>query len=249
MAVVNTSRTFTNNEQITSTKLNQIMDESSFISDAIVPNQGLQITAGGQMQIPNSGITTALIGNNQVTTAKIANSNITTAKIADSNVTTAKIADSNVTTAKIADSNVTTIKIANENVTASKLDGAQSGSAPIFGFRAWVTFDMGRNSSGGSDTANTNRFIYSSGNVTSVQKIDTGRFQVNFTTAMPNSNYAYLGGARTLSGDNSGDATIGRPNSTGNSDGAKTTSSIRLDVVDAGASFFNSPEVCIAIIG
>jgi microcystin-dependent protein len=81
MAVVNTSRTFTNNEQITSTKLNQIMDESSFISDAIVPNQGLQITAGGQMQIPNSGITTALIGNNQVTNSKIANSAITTAKL------------------------------------------------------------------------------------------------------------------------------------------------------------------------
>jgi hypothetical protein len=92
MAVVNTSRTFTNNEQITSTKLNQIMDESSFTSDAIVPNQGLQITAGGQMQVPNGGIKTALIGDNQVTTSKIANLDITTAKIADDAVTSDKIA-------------------------------------------------------------------------------------------------------------------------------------------------------------
>lgn len=107
MAVVNTTRTFTNNEQITSTKLNQIMDESSFTSDAIVVNQGLQITAGGQMQIPNSGITTALIGDNQVTTAKIPDSAITTAKIANSTSTT-----TGVTAAKIADGAITTAKLA-----------------------------------------------------------------------------------------------------------------------------------------
>jgi hypothetical protein len=125
MAVVNTSRTFTNNEQITSTKLNQIMDESSFTDDAIVANQGLQITAGGQMQIPNSGITTALIGNNQVTTAKIPDSAITTAKIANSTSTTTGI-----TTAKIANSAVTTDKIANGNVTLAKLSGT-SGTRPV----------------------------------------------------------------------------------------------------------------------
>jgi len=115
MAVVNTSRTFTNNEQITSTKLNQIMDESSFTSDAIVPNQGLQITAGGQMQVSNGGIKTALIGDNQVTTAKIANSTSTT---------------TGVTTAKIANSAVTTVKIADGNVTLAKLSGT-SGTRPV----------------------------------------------------------------------------------------------------------------------
>ena len=125
MAVVNTSRTFTNNEQITSTKLNQIMDESSFISDAIVPNQGLQITAGGQMQVPNGGIKTALIGGNQVTTAKIADLAITTVKIANSTSTT-----TGVTTAKIANSAVTTDKIADGNVTLAKLSGT-SGTRPV----------------------------------------------------------------------------------------------------------------------
>jgi hypothetical protein len=102
MPVVDTTRTFTNNEQITSTKLNEIMDNSSFVSGAVVTSGGLEITAGGQMQIESNGVTTAKIADANVTTSKIADANVTTAKIADANVTTAKIADSNVTQAKLA---------------------------------------------------------------------------------------------------------------------------------------------------
>jgi microcystin-dependent protein len=80
MPVVDTTRTFTNNEQITSTKLNEIMDNSSFVSGAVVTSGGLEVTAGGQMQVATSGITTA----------KIADSNVTTEKIADGAVTQAK---------------------------------------------------------------------------------------------------------------------------------------------------------------
>jgi hypothetical protein len=82
MPVVDTTRTFTNNEQITSTKLNEIMDNSSFVSGAVVTSGGLEVTAGGQMQVATSGITTA----------KIADLNVTTLKIADANVTQAKLA-------------------------------------------------------------------------------------------------------------------------------------------------------------
>lgn len=81
MPVVDTTRTFTNNEQITSTKLNEIMDNSSFVSGAVVTSGGLEVTGGGQMQVATSGITTT----------KIADSNVTTAKIADANVTQAKL--------------------------------------------------------------------------------------------------------------------------------------------------------------
>jgi len=82
MPVVDTTRTFTNNEQITSTKLNEIMDNSSFVSGAVVTSGGLEVTGGGQMQVAASG----------VTTSKIADSNVTTAKIADDAVTSDKIA-------------------------------------------------------------------------------------------------------------------------------------------------------------
>jgi hypothetical protein len=151
MPVVNTTRTFTNNEQITSTKLNEIMDNSLFVSGAVVPSRGLEVTAGGQLQVPNSGITTALLENssttsNGVTTAKIANEAVITEKISDFAITTIKLANSTssttgVTTAKIADSNVTTAKIADASITAPKLNGAQTGTAPIFGVRAWVNFN------------------------------------------------------------------------------------------------------------
>jgi hypothetical protein len=72
MPVVNTTNSFSNNEQITSTKLNDIMDNSSFVSGAVVSGQGLEITVGGQMQIKDLGVTQAKIADANVTQAKIA---------------------------------------------------------------------------------------------------------------------------------------------------------------------------------
>lgn len=115
-----------------------------------------------------------------VGTAELANAAVTTAKIADANVTTAKIADNNVTTAKILDANVTTAKIADASITPAKLNGAQSGSAPVYGARAWVTFD-------GTATPPS---ISASGNVSSVSRSATGDYTINFTTALPDANYA-----------------------------------------------------------
>jgi len=49
--------------------------------------------------------------------------------------------DNSVTAVKLANDAVTTAKLANDSVTAEKLNGSQSGSAPIFGCRAWVNFN------------------------------------------------------------------------------------------------------------
>jgi hypothetical protein len=94
MPVVDTTTPFSNNEQITSTKLNNIMDNSFFVSGAVLPSSGLEVTAGGQMRVPNGGITSNELASNSVVTAKIADSNVTTAKILDSNVTVSKLAAS-----------------------------------------------------------------------------------------------------------------------------------------------------------
>lgn len=64
-----------------------------------------------------------------------------------------------------------------------------AGSAPIFACRAWVNFDATRNAAGGTDSANTARFIRASGNVTSVVKSAVGRYIITFTTAMIDANY------------------------------------------------------------
>jgi hypothetical protein len=64
-------------------------------------------------------------------------------------------------------------------VRAEALNGGQSGSAPIFAARAWVNFD-------GTGTV----AIRASGNVSSITDNGTGDYTVNFTTAMPDANYA-----------------------------------------------------------
>jgi len=74
-------------------------------------------------------------------------------------------------------------------ITAADLDGAQTGSAPIYGCRAWVNFDGTKDSTGATSTANTNRLILGSGNVASVLRNAAGNYTINFTTAMPDANY------------------------------------------------------------
>jgi hypothetical protein len=115
MGVVNTTYTFSGTDTITSSKLNNIIDDTTFTGDAI---QGttLQVVSPGKLAVSASGITSNELASNAVVTAKIADSNVTTAKIADANVTTAKIADSNVTTAKIADASITQAKLASNVV-------------------------------------------------------------------------------------------------------------------------------------
>jgi hypothetical protein len=154
MPVVDTTRTFTNNEQITSTKLNEIMDNSSFVSGAVVLSGGLEVTGGGQMQIASNGITTARIADLNVTTTKLSDGAITPIKLANSDFGdftvssgVATIDNNAITTVKIADSTstttgVTTSKIADANITAPKLSGTQTGTAPIFGIRAWAKLNI-----------------------------------------------------------------------------------------------------------
>jgi hypothetical protein len=162
MGVVNTTNTFQSTDTITSAKLNNIIDETTFTSDAI---QGttLQVVSPGKLAVSASGITSNELASNSVVTAKILDSNVTTAKIADSNVTTAKIADA--------------------NITAAKLSGAQTGTAPIFGIRAWGRFN---------GTGSTPITPVYGGNIASITRSATGVYNITFTTAMTDSNYSVV---------------------------------------------------------
>lgn len=68
-----------------------------------------------------------------------------------------------------------------------------SGSAPIYACRAWVNFN-------GTGTV----AIRASGNVTSITDNVQGNYTVNFTTAMPDTNYCVVG----LGNDSSADTTF-----------------------------------------
>lgn len=81
-------------------------------------------------------------------------------------------------------------------ITPAKLDDKienklnASGSAPMYACRAWVNFN-------GTGTV----AIRASGNVSSITDNGTGNYTVNFTTAMPDANYA-----AAVNGGNGGDA-------------------------------------------
>jgi hypothetical protein len=73
--------------------------------------------------------------------------------------------------------------------TATKFAGT-TGTAPVYGIRAWVNFDGTKDSTGAASSANTNRLILGSGNVSNVLRLATGRYQINFSIAMPTAYYA-----------------------------------------------------------
>ena len=68
-------------------------------------------------------------------------------------------------------------------VAASQITSAlnASGSAPIYACRAWVNFN-------GQGTV----AIRASGNVSSITDLGTGYYRANFTTALPDGNYACI---------------------------------------------------------
>lgn len=101
MGVVNTTYTFNSTDTITSAKLNNIIDDTTFTGEAI-SGSTLQIVSPGKLAVAAGGITSNELANNSVTTNAIVDANIITVKIADSNVTTAKIANENITQAKLA---------------------------------------------------------------------------------------------------------------------------------------------------
>jgi hypothetical protein len=83
--------------------------------------------------------------------------------------------------------------------TATKLSTA-TGTAPSFGARAWVSFSGTLDSTGAVSSANTNRFINGSGNVTNVLRQATGQYYIFFATPMPDAGYAFSISAHHLTG-------------------------------------------------
>lgn len=107
-----------------------------------------------------------------------------------------------------------------------------SGSAPTYACRAWVNFN-------GTGVVAIN----ASGNVTSVTDYGTGRYGANFTTAMPDANYAYVATARE--NNNVGAGTLCSPTL----GLGKTANQVTIDCWDMGGAgaFVDSAEVSIVV--
>jgi hypothetical protein len=243
--VVETSHTFATNEVITSTLMNNIIDETLFTSDAL--SGGTLALVAGKMKVATSGITSNEVASNAITLNAIADNVITNAKInASAAIDLSKLATGalptaiTVASANIVDGTIVTADIADAAITAPKLNGAQTGTAPIYGVRAWVAFDPNRNAAGSADTLLTARYLISSGNVTSVTKTATGRYTVLITTALPDANYAYFA---TAQADGSNAPLVYRQNS-----GTKSTTQFQIETMTRSGSLRDFDEVCISFM-
>ena len=207
-----------------------------------VSGDTLPVASGGTGSTTASGARTNLgLGTvstlNSIATANIDADAVTNAKIADDSIDSEHYVDGSIDTAHIADDQITSAKIADNAVGADALnvsgngtageallsdgDGTFSwgsaggitettGSAPYYGARAWCDLD-------GTGTAT----IDASGNVSSVTDNGTGDFTLNFTTAMPDANYAVSLTSSTYS--------VNQVRLTNlYNDSARTTSSVRV---------------------
>lgn len=183
MAKATTTITFADGDQLTSTKLNQIISGFSLGADSV---DGMTIlNTAGELSL---GVAAAAnIGANAVTTDKVLNESITAAKLATDAVETAKIKDSAVTVAKVADASLTFAKLAvlavgtqaeNQSETASKLVAA-----------AFAKFLPGMAKAYGRvDLAPGSAALTGAYNVSSATESGTDR-EIVFATAMANANY------------------------------------------------------------
>jgi hypothetical protein len=220
MAVINTTGTFTNNEQVTSTKLNNIADQSSFVqgSGGAAADSTLFVTTGGQLKVGT--ITATEMGTNSVEAAAIKNGEVTVAKLSTGaptwtsggNVTvlgsTTALSSVTATTASVsigsartasgasnidfnstfpltsyearisresgADGNLVISNTGNGTIKFNNVPlGTQSGTAPIYGARAWVNFN-GTTSSDAAGTYFTGTSPSSSSTTLTVTSTDHG---------------------------------------------------------------------------
>jgi hypothetical protein len=143
MSILIKGKDFGPTEQVTSTKLDELVDNASFTDDnensvaytgttgTCLLGGGLEVTSLGQLQIADSGVNTNEISDGAVTNAKIADLDVSTSKITNLAVITGKIGNNAVTQAKIANdavgadqlasSAVVTDSIVNLNVTTAKI--------------------------------------------------------------------------------------------------------------------------------
>jgi len=110
-----------------------------------------------------------------------------------------------------------------------QFNSGYGSTAVAYGCRAWVNFN-------GTGTV----AIRASGNVTSITDNGTGDYTVNFTTAMPDSNYSVSG---SMSWD-----TAGWGNLFGLDSGTMSTTQVRVRSTNKGTADFTLRDALVACV-
>ena len=139
MATLQTGKSFTNGEQITADKLNQMVNDAQ-LSDSSVDGSTLTLNANGAIAVRSQGIKTINI------------EDFDSSNASDTGVTTIKLADQAVTLAKIAQTELFNKIYPVGSVYMNWSDDTNPGT--LFGIGEWQLFSKGRMLVG-YDEANT----------------------------------------------------------------------------------------------
>jgi hypothetical protein len=110
-----------------------------------------------------------------------------------------------------------------------------TGDAPIYACRAWVNFT-------GTGTVTKN----GSGNVESITDNGTGKYTINFTTAMPDANYSVVASARKNDANDDGNMVA----AIGNISTGRTLTTTTCPITTCSPSvpvLTDSPEIFVAV--
>lgn len=130
-------------------------------------------------------------------------------------------------------------KVQDSTISAAKLDGEQTGTAPVFGARAWAVFD--------GTLTGTNAPL-ASGNVTSITRNGVGDYSVTFTTPMPDINYAVTAVCNSTASYANVMTTVVFVNRTGTTLEAPTVNGFRLATTSSNdGAGRDVSKVCIAV--
>ena len=185
MGAVNTSYTFTVNDTITSTKMNDIIDQTTMTGDSILGTT-LEVSSG-RLKIRSQGITNSELGVSSVTTTAIQDGSVTPIKLSNSDFGDFTVSsgvatiDANaVTFAKLSTAAVATVAEVKAE-TASKLVTADNVKQSPTVAKSYGSFT----------TTLSSRVISGSYNA-SVTRLTASTSQITFTAPIASSAYSVI---------------------------------------------------------